>query len=150
MSTNRGESPLVFTEPVAQFRLLLGDTDPVPLDPPEEGYGRYKFYSDDEVSGLIDMYAGDVPRAAVRGLDAIAGSEVLKERVWTTDDLAVRGDLITESLRKLSAKIQADIDAAESRAERNDENLEFSFFAPEFTWERAEGDFYANPWASVL
>lgn len=128
MSANQGISPINLASDIGKFRILLGDTDPTPLDPPVAGQGRYRYFSDSEVQAWLDLYPGSIKRAAVRALLAIAGSEVLKLKSWTSDDLAVRGDLITESLRKLAGQIQADIDA-EDAAIPEDEALEFSFFA---------------------
>lgn len=148
MAENVGDTPLIFSNPVAQFRLLLGDTDPTTLDPPQPGKARYKFYSDAEITGLLGLYGGNVKKAAVRALYAIAGSQALLLKSWSTDDLSVRGDLITESLRKLAAQIQKDIDDEE--AALIDEEFQLSYFVSDDGIYHVEGAVYANPYATPL
>lgn len=50
---NRGVAPFDPTTDVGKFRALAGDTQYVPLVPPEAGYGDYTFWSDDEIEAFL-------------------------------------------------------------------------------------------------
>lgn len=53
MAVNKGVVPVDPTTLIGRFRVLLGDTSYVELDPVEPGYGNYAMYSDIEIEGFL-------------------------------------------------------------------------------------------------
>lgn len=100
---NQGVAPPDFTTDVGKVRVLLGDTDPGNVS---SGEGTYMYFSDDEIGAFLTMYGDNVKLAAARCLETIASSQALLLKSWSTDDLAVNGDRIAESLRKLAAQLR--------------------------------------------
>lgn len=111
MTANTGIAPPDFSTAVGQVRLLVGDTDASDI---AEGSGIYHWFSDDEVSAMIDLYNGSVKRAAIWILSQVAVSQSLLLKSWTSEDLAVRGDLITAAIEKTIARLAAEVQAEES------------------------------------
>lgn len=109
---NEGITPPDFSGAVGQIRLLLGDTDAVPLNPAVAGMGEYVWFSDAELEAVATIYDGNVRRAAARLLLTIAGSQALLLKKWTTDDLMVDGAAIAEALRKQAATLMDEADTA--------------------------------------
>lgn len=139
MSVSVGVSPVDLTTSVGMVRTLLGDTDSIPLDPDVPGTGEYKFWSDAELTAIIAMFAYDtrpssLMRVAVWCLRQVAVTQSLLLKVWTSDDLAVNGAAITESIRKVAL----DLEKAADTADANDAGSVFTVTdtntcAP-FTW----------------
>ena len=61
--SNPGVYPLDPATPVGQFRLLTGDTQSVPLDPPVSGQQDYEKFSDAEIEGYLAAGGDSIPRA---------------------------------------------------------------------------------------
>jgi hypothetical protein len=100
---NSGVAPVNLTTDVGRVRVLLGDTDPTNVS---AGYGTYLYFSDNELTALLGMYNNDPRLTAARCLETIAGSQALLLKSWSSDDLAVRGDAIAESLRKIAKQLR--------------------------------------------
>jgi hypothetical protein len=52
------------------------------------------------------MYGDNVKLATARAMETIAGSQALLLKSWSSDDLTVNGDKISESLRKIAAQLR--------------------------------------------
>jgi hypothetical protein len=100
---NEGAAPPDYTTDVGKVRVLLGDTNPTDVS---AGEGTYLYFSDDEIAAFLTMYGDNVKLASARCLETIAGSQALLLKSWSSDDLTVNGDRITESLRKLAAQLR--------------------------------------------
>ena len=100
---NEGVAPPDFTTDVGKVRVLLGDTDPTDVS---AGEGTYMYFSDGEIGAFLTMYGDNVKLAAARCLETVAASQALLLKSWSSDDLTVNGDRITESLRKLAAQLR--------------------------------------------
>lgn len=100
---NEGVAPPDYTTDVGKVRVLLGDTNPTDIS---LGEGTYLYFSDDEINAFLTMYGDNVKLAAARCLETIASSQALLLKSWSSDDLTVNGDRITESLRKLAAQLR--------------------------------------------
>ncbi len=111
---NKGVTPPNYSTTVGQTRALLGDTDSVPLNPVESGFGEFMWYSDDELTGLLTVYSDNPRRAAAQALRTVASSQALLLKKWSADDLAVDGPAIARALRDLARDMddQADNEAA--------------------------------------
>lgn len=108
---NSGIAPVDLTSNVGRVRVLLGDTDPTNV---VEGYGEYLYFSDDELTAVIGLYDDNPKLAAARCLETIAASQALLLKSWSSDDLAVRGDAIAESLRKIAKQLRDEVVASDS------------------------------------
>lgn len=109
---NEGAVPIDFTSPVGQVRLLIGDTDAVPVD---AATGRYVWFSDPELSAFLALYP-DPRRAAVSALRTIAPVAALRLKKWSEGALQVDGPAITTALIDLAETIEKGIKEAD-RAE---------------------------------
>jgi hypothetical protein len=111
---NEGIAPPVYTSTTGQVRVLLGDTDSIPLDPVVAGQGEYMWFSDDEIDAILGLYADNPKRTAARLLITVAGSQALLLKKWSADDLSVDGAAIAEALRKWAAQLQDEADAGDA------------------------------------
>ena len=108
---NLGAAPPDYDTEVGQVRALLGDTDPTDVS---VGVGTYMYFGDDEINAFLTMYGHNVKLAAARCLETISMSQALMLKSWSSDDLSVHGDRITESLRKLAAQLREEAIADEA------------------------------------
>ena len=108
---NFGVSPVDFDTDVGKVRVLLGDTE---AENVESCVVEYMYFVDAEVTAFLEMYGGNVKLAAARSMETIAASQALLLKSWSSDDLAVNGDRIAESLRKIAAQLRAEALADES------------------------------------
>jgi hypothetical protein len=108
---NFGVSPVDFDTDVGKVRVLLGDTE---AENVQSGIGEYMYFGDAEIGAFLDMYGDNVKLAAARAIEVIAGSQALLLKSWKSDDLAVNGDKIAESLRKIAAQLREEAIAEES------------------------------------
>ena len=102
---NFGVAPPDLSSDVGKIRVLLGDTDPQNIS---GGIGEYTYFSDAELHAFLEMYGGNVKLATARCMETIAGSQVLLLKSWSSDDLSVNGDRITDSLRRVAAQLRAE------------------------------------------
>lgn len=108
---NDGIAPPDFSTSVGQVRVLLGDTDPTNIS---GGFGTYMFFSDDEITALLDMYDDSPKLTAARCMETIAGSQALLLKAWSSDDLTVNGDRIAKELREIAKQLRSEAIASES------------------------------------
>jgi len=108
---NFGVSPVDFDTDIGKVRVLLGDTE---AENVESGIGEYVYFGDAEISAFLEMYGGNVKLAAARAMETIASSQALLLKSWSSDDLAVNGDRIAESLRKIAAQLREEALAEEA------------------------------------
>lgn len=85
---NRGIAPLDPTSDVGKVRLLTGDTNYTPLDPPEPGYGDYEVWSDDQIQAALTA-GGSIPRAVAILYGLMAASWAATSATIKTDDLTM-------------------------------------------------------------
>lgn len=88
---------------VEQLRLLIADLDPA-----------NPIFTDTELQGLLDVWGGNVLRAAGSALYAIAGDEARLHKV-RTDDLQVDGPAAAEAMRALGKGYFDQADAEDAR-----------------------------------
>jgi len=100
---NLGVAPPNPASDVGKIRILLGDTDPQNVT---QGVGEYIYFSDVELETFLELYGGNVKLATARCMETIAGSQVLLLKSWSSDDLSVNGDRITDSLRRVAAQLR--------------------------------------------
>lgn len=73
---------------MGQFRLLSGDSESTPLDPPEVGYGEYQIWGDAEIEAFLTVTGGNIPRAIAMGYSHLLVSANATEQI-RTDDLSI-------------------------------------------------------------
>lgn len=113
MSENQGVNPPNYSTLAGNVRLLVGDTDPIDLDPPVLGQGEYAWYSDIELEALGALHGGNPKRVAIWILSIVPLNQAMLLKKWTTDDLAVDGPSIIKgmenTLKRLAAEVAAEI-----------------------------------------
>jgi hypothetical protein len=107
---NQGLMPPDLESPVGQVRLLVGDTNPTPIQG-QDGLGTYFWFSDDELTALLSI-KGSVESTAIYVLRMIAVTPAMQLKKWSSADLSVDGAAITNSLRALIKDIEAGVIAA--------------------------------------
>lgn len=110
--TNRGVTPVDPDTLVGQFRNAYGDTQYVPLDPPELGYGDYTELSDDEIEGFLLQGSDNVNRAIGYYYIRLSGEASKLSKLTKDYDLTVDLTKRANDLRE-TAKIYFDAAAAE-------------------------------------
>lgn len=110
MAVNRGVSPIDPTTEVGKFRLAIGDTESVPLDPPETGFENYKMFSDDEIEAFISV-GESFNSAMVLAYLQLAGAAALESRTVKDFDLSVDLTKRATDLRLLAQFWQSKADA---------------------------------------
>ena len=137
---NPGVSPVNFDSDTGKVRVLLGDTVATGVI---SGTGNYLYFSDSEINAFLSMYGENVKLAAARAMETIASSQALLLKSWSSDDLAVNGDKIAESLRKIAAQLREEAIAEESAEYFNI----VAMYVPEATMsDFAEGEYEDFTW----
>lgn len=108
---NEGVAPIDTTTLAGNVRLLVGDTDPKPLDPPQNGVGEYYWYSDSELEALGSLHGGNPKRTAIWVLSQVAINQALMLRKWTSEDLQIDGPAIAAGIEKTLARLSKEADA---------------------------------------
>ena len=122
-----GVAPVNYATNVGKVRVLLGDVDPENVS---QGIGEYKYFSDDELVAVLQMYDHNVKLTAARCLETIASSQVLLLKSWSSDDLTVNGDKIAESLRRIAQQLRDEV-----LVEESSESFELvPFMDEEYDW----------------
>lgn len=125
--TKLGVAPVNYATNVGKVRVLLGDVDPENVS---QGIGEYKYFSDDELVAVLQMYDHSVKLTAARCLETIASSQVLLLKSWSSDDLTVNGDKIAESLRRIAQQLRDEV-----LIEESSESFELvPFMDEEYDW----------------
>ena len=136
MAENTGIAPPDFETLAGQVRVLVGDTDPTPLDPNQPGYGEYAWYSDNELEALGGLMAGSPRKVAIWVLSQVIISEALILKKWKTDDLTVDGPAIASALEKTLKRLADEVAREEMLL---DDWFEVVDFATAETWRYPEG-----------
>lgn len=122
-----GVVPVNYASNVGKVRVLLGDVDAQNVS---DGTGEYKYFSDDELVAILQMYDHNIKMTAARCLETIASSQVLLLKSWSSDDLTVNGDKIAESLRRIAQQLRD-----EALIEESSEAFEFvPYMDEEYDW----------------
>lgn len=127
---NQGTFPPNYTTLAGKVRVLVGDTDAAPLDPPVVGRGTYAWYSDDELEALGAQFGDSPKRVAIWVLSQAAISQAFLLKKWTSEDLQVDGPAIMRGIEATLKRLSAEV-AKEEEALGEDEF--FGYFAlPEY------------------
>lgn len=86
--TKLGVAPPDGTTNVGKFRLLAGDSEWEPLDPPQEGMGLYQLWTDAEIEAFLEVSGGSVPRAIAMAYSQIGAMWASTGATIKTDDLS--------------------------------------------------------------
>jgi len=111
---NTGVNPINTETLAGKVRLLVGDTDPKPLDPPVTGQGEYYWYSDTELEALGELHGGSPKRTAIWVLSQVAINQALMLRKWTSEDLQIDGPAIAAGIEKTLARLSKEVAEEES------------------------------------
>lgn len=122
---NPGAFPLNPTTPVGQFRLVYGDTDSTPYDPPEPGFQNYEELSDEEIERFLSQGEGSIPRGIGYLYLALAGQAAKQSR--TIQDYDLKVDL-TKRAADLRAIAQMWFDRADDDDDASGANDIFEVF----------------------
>lgn len=90
--SNPGVYPVDSTTDVGKLRILLGDVNSVPLDPPVTGQTDFTSFSDSQLQGYIDASSDNLTRAMAFAYLALAAAYGSGGPEWQTDDLHVKED----------------------------------------------------------
>jgi hypothetical protein len=101
-------NPPDYTTDIGLVRLLIPDTA---VD--EEGEF---LFTDDQIDGLLGLYANNIKRTAAQAKDIIATDQVLLLKVVRTDDLSVDGAKVAAELRLQAKSLRDQADAADALA----------------------------------
>jgi hypothetical protein len=111
---NPGAYPLNPNTPTGQFRLLTGDTQSVPLDPPVSGQQDYEKFSDAEIEGYLAAGGDSIPRAIGFAYLYLASRAAMESKSIRDFDLQV-------DLTKRAADLRAIAQMWFDRADGDDE-----------------------------
>lgn len=111
MTENIGAYPPDMTSLAGKVRVLVGDTDAAPLDPPTPGLGVYAWYSDEELEALGEMNGSNPKRVAIWVLSQVAMSQAMLLKKWTSEDLQVDGPAILRSMEATLKRLAAEVEA---------------------------------------
>ena len=136
MAENVGVYPPDFNTLAGQVRVLVGDTDAAPLDPPVTGQGEYAWYSDTEIDALGGLMDENPKRVAIWVLSQVIISEALILKKWKTDDLQVDGPAIANALEKTIARLSAEVEGEQAGWFEIVGGVDFDL------WPHAEGSLY--------
>lgn len=95
---NLGIAPPDFSSAVGQFRLIVGDVSYIALLPPEEGFGDFRAFSDDEIEGYLALNDDNVYRAAGSAYMALASLAAQNAQSIKDFDLQVDARQKSEAL----------------------------------------------------
>lgn len=84
-------------------------------------------FSDDEISGYLQLEGGNVKRAAAQAIDTIADNEVLASKVLRTQDVQTDGAKIADALRKRATALREQADRDD---ELSDDGAFFEIISP--------------------
>ena len=107
---NIGIAPPDFTTLAGKVRVLVGDTEPAPLEAPVTGLGQYAWYSDAELEALGEMNGGNPKRVAIWVLSQVSLSQALLLKKWVSEDLQVDGPAITRGIEGTLKRLSAEVD----------------------------------------
>jgi hypothetical protein len=99
---NPGEYPLNPTSDVGRFRVVIGDTQSKPFDPPTPGVQNYGMYSDLEIEGFLAQSSGSVEGAVYWSYLQMAGSAAREAKNVQDLDLRVNTEKRAEYLLSLA------------------------------------------------
>lgn len=115
MAVNKGIYPLDPTSDVGKFRLLIGDTESIPLVPPETGFQNYTMFSDAEIEVFLAQSEGSLPGAAYLAYLQLAASAAMESKSVSDFDLKIDLTKRATDLRLIAMtwKDQWDADSAD-------------------------------------
>jgi len=113
---NRGISPLDPMSDVGRTRLNTGDTESVPFDPDEPGFGQYSYLSDEEIEEILELADGSIVRATGWAFRKIAAYFTLSAVSVTTDDLRLDSTARAKLFRELAQDWLNDADVMDAAA----------------------------------
>lgn len=90
---------------INQVRALIPDLD-----------SSNRLFTDAEIQTFLDIYNGNVRRAAAAAIDAVAVNEALLYKIVRTDDLQVNGVSGAEVLRKRAQGLRQEADSDDALA----------------------------------
>lgn len=85
---NKGVAPPDMTSDLGKLRAILGDLEYTELDPPEAGFGSYKFFGDAELQAFLDT-GESIEMAAYYSYMQLAASAAVTAKSVKDLDLAI-------------------------------------------------------------
>lgn len=130
-AVNKGVAPPVMTSDLGKLRAILGDLEYTDLEPPEAGFGSYKFFGDAELQAFLDA-GGSIEMAAYFSYMQLAASAAVSAKSVKDLDLAIDTTKTPTELR-LIAQMWLDRanEASADIFELFDTNIERDMCAPE-------------------
>lgn len=121
---------------ISKVRVLIPDLD-----------SANKIFDDNEIQLFLDIFDGNVLRAAASAVDAVATNEALMGKYVRTDDLLVRGDTTATAIRKHAEGLRDQADVLDKQ-EASDG---FTLATPPagFPWENPKRRPEASMWSWV-
>lgn len=86
-NTNVGVAPPDISTDIGKMRRALGDSESVPLVPPEAGLGQYQLFADDDLEVFLELADGNISRAIAMAYRQIGASWASTGATIKTDDL---------------------------------------------------------------
>lgn len=109
---NKGVAPFDPTSSIGKFRVAVGDTAYVDLDPPEAGFGDYADYSDAEIEAFLALNSDQVEGAIADVLFQMALSAAKEAKNVKDFDLQVDLTKRASELRLLAGQYRDRANAA--------------------------------------
>lgn len=115
MAVNKGVAPPDMTSDLGKLRAILGDLEYTELDPPETGFGSYKFFGDAELQAFLDTGESIEAGAYMAYMQLAAGAAMESKSVKDMDlqvDLTKRATdlrLIAGEWKSRADALSADI-----------------------------------------
>ena len=111
-----GVAPFDPDDPIGELRALVGDTEWVTTEPPQEGVGLYAVFSDAALAAALNTAGGSILRAAGNVFARLASEYTSIGRSIRTDDLMLDTKGRGETLLKIAQSFWKEAEIAERNA----------------------------------
>lgn len=107
---NKGIAPPDLTSDLGRVRAIVGDITWTDFDPPQLGFGDYRYFSDAEIEAFLAV-SGSLEGAIALAYNSLATSAAMEARSIKDFDLQVSTEKRATELRLLSAQWSGKADA---------------------------------------
>ena len=102
MAENRGIAPPDMSSNIGKFRVLAGDIEFTPYDPPQPGFGMYQKFSDAEIGGFLAAADDSLEGGLYFSFMQLAGDAAMEAKQVKDFDLMVNTEKRATELRLIA------------------------------------------------